>query len=116
MSELAFTLEFGLYGANYKPLIGARWRASFYDADRGQFYAGSSDCPWEAVGWALLEREQRVANQEHPTITKSEKDTPVQALARLRTATVTRIHFAGATKRPAEPATVPARAKRKARR
>ena len=84
LPALVLTLEYGMYGMLAKPLVGARWRASFYDSARGQFYAGSADCPWEAVAWALVEREQRIASNERPTMTKSAIETPVQALARLR--------------------------------
>lgn len=83
-ADVDFLLEFGMYGMNAKPLKGALWRAKFYDRDRGQFYAGSADCPWEAIAWALVEREERIANDERPTMTRAEGETPVQALARLR--------------------------------
>lgn len=83
MPALLLSVEYGLYGANYKPLRGALWRASFYDAERGQFYAGSADCPWEAVAWALVEREQRIANGNHPSVARVD-ESPAQALARLR--------------------------------
>jgi hypothetical protein len=83
-ADITFTVEYGMYGANSKPLVGARWRASFYDPIQGQFYAGSADCPFEAIGWAMFEREQRIANKNHPTVTKASNETPLQALARLR--------------------------------
>jgi hypothetical protein len=81
---LELCVERGMYGANSKPLAGALWRASFYDYERAQFYAGSADCPWEAIAWALHEREERIANGNHPTMTRSSVETPVQALERLR--------------------------------
>lgn len=83
MLELDFLIEYGMYGMHAKPLKGALWRARFYDRVQGQFYAGSADCPWEAIAWALVEREERVANNERPTMTKGD-ETPVQALARVR--------------------------------
>jgi hypothetical protein len=83
-AALDFVLELGMYGMNTKPLKGALWRARFYDRVRGQFYAGSADCPFEAIAWALVEREERIANDGGPTMTKSSTETPVQALARLR--------------------------------
>jgi hypothetical protein len=58
---LEIRLELGLYGANYKPLNGALWRATFYDRVDGQFYAGSDDSPWVAIAWALDERAHRRA-------------------------------------------------------
>lgn len=79
---LELTIEFGMYGMHAKPLPGARWRASFYDRERGQFYAGSADCPWEAIGWALVEREQRPLLGV--VMTKDPRETPLQALERLR--------------------------------
>lgn len=84
MPALVLTLEKGMYGMLARPLAGALWRASFYDVERGQFYAGSADDPFEAIAWALFEREERIANDEHPTPTKASNETPVQALARLR--------------------------------
>lgn len=84
MAELDFTMECGMYGMHAKPLKGALWRARFYDRERGQFYAGSADCPWEAIAWAICEREERAANNEHPMMTKSGNETPLQALERIR--------------------------------
>jgi hypothetical protein len=81
---IVLVLERGMYGMLAKPLAGALWRASFFDRERQQFYAGSADCPWEAIGWALHEREERIANGNHPTMTRSSVETPVRALERLR--------------------------------
>lgn len=58
---IEFTLELGLYGANYKAPVGALWRVSFYDRNDGQLYAGSDDCPWRALAWAFDERAHRRA-------------------------------------------------------
>jgi hypothetical protein len=84
MASIVFTVEYGMYGMHAKPLRGALWRASFYDREREAFYAGSADSPFEAVAWALHERELRIANGNHPTMAKSLTETPLQALARLR--------------------------------
>lgn len=85
MLAIDFTLEFGIYGANYKPLRGALWRASFFDREQQQFYAGSSDDPWEAIAWALYEREARIANGNHPTMARINGTSPLEALDALRT-------------------------------
>lgn len=84
LTDVTFSVEFGMYGAHSKPQKGALWRASIYDAGRGQFYAGSADDPFEAIGWALHEREERIANNDAPTMVRREGETPLQALSRLR--------------------------------
>lgn len=75
---ITFTVEYGMYGMHSRPMPGARWRATF--AIGGQFYAGSADSPWEAVAWALVEREQRTRNGNHPTMARPEGQTPAQAM------------------------------------
>ena len=78
-----FVLEFGMWGMNAKPLKGALWRAKFYDAALGYHFAGSADCPFEAIAWALYEREERIATGTH-SMSRSGVITPEQALAQLR--------------------------------
>lgn len=80
---IEFLLEFGMWGMNTKPLKGALWRAKFYDRESGRHYAGSADCPFEAIAWALYEREERVATGTH-SMARPAHMTPEQALARLR--------------------------------
>lgn len=84
MEPISFTVEFGLYGANYKPMSGALWRVSFYDRRHAQFYAGSADDPFEAIGWALHERELRISNGNHPETARPHGMKPYRALALLR--------------------------------
>lgn len=83
-SPITLTLEFGMYGAHSKPQKGALWRASFYDAEQGQFYAGSDDDAFCAIAWALYEREERIGNHGAPTMTRAGNVTPLEALERLR--------------------------------
>ena len=69
--ELEIVLEFGAWGGHYKRLPGASWRAMFVDPVTQERYAGSDDDPWEAIGWALHERDlrrrggHRMARGEH---------------------------------------------------
>jgi hypothetical protein len=84
LTDVILTLEFGMYGAHSKPQKGALWRASWFDATEGTFFAGSADDAFEAIGWAMYEREERIANNGAPTMTRREGETPLQALARLR--------------------------------
>lgn len=84
LTDVTLTLEYGMYGAHSKPQKGAFWRASFYDAGEGKFFAGSADDAFEAIGWAMYEREERIANNDKPTMTRREGEAPLQALARLR--------------------------------
>lgn len=76
--SIAFTLESGL---DVKKIRVLRWRAIFYDSKREQFYAGQADTPWEAIAWALVEREERTRNGNHPTMARDPRATPMQALA-----------------------------------
>lgn len=69
-----FTIEYGLWGGHYKRLPGAYWRAMFVDRETGQRYAGSDDCPWVAIAWALREREDRRAG--HHSMARNEGDKP----------------------------------------
>lgn len=80
---IGFLLEYGMYGMHAKPLKGALWRARFYDREDGRHYAGSADCPFEAIAWALYEREERIATGRH-SMARSETIKPLQALAQLR--------------------------------
>jgi hypothetical protein len=60
------------------------WRVRFYDRYTEQFYAGSGDSVWEALAWALVEREQRIAHSNMPLATRCA--TPAQAMAALAVA------------------------------
>lgn len=81
MTSILFTIELGKEALYSR---GSVCRAQFYDAQRGQFYAGSSDVSaWDAVAWAIAEREARTASAERPMIARHPSDTPASWLARV---------------------------------
>ncbi len=74
-------LEFGLYGALYKPLVGALWRASSYDPVTEKRPAGSGDTPWEALAWWWVSVEE--TRRGILTMARDGNETPKSALAKL---------------------------------
>ena len=76
MQSILFTVEREQPGAYSR---GSLWRVQFDDRVAEQFYCGSSDISaWDALAWSLAERAVRIANGNHPTMSRSWFQTPEQ--------------------------------------
>lgn len=79
----AMTIIVGI-GITNPPHVKTRdelWHARFYDASDGKFYAGNGATAWEAVSWALVERQEQRAGLL--MMARNVGDTPESALARI---------------------------------